>query len=42
MERIFLEMNQSETGIAWKVIYKYGSLHPDPLTNMAITDNSCF
>jgi hypothetical protein len=26
----------------WKVLYKYGSFCPDPLTNMATTDNSCF
>ena len=26
----------------WKVLYKDSSFHPDPLTNMAATDNSCF
>jgi hypothetical protein len=25
----------------WKVLYKYCSFHPDPLTNMAATGNSC-
>jgi hypothetical protein len=26
----------------WAVLYKHCSLHPDPLTNMAATGNSCF
>ena len=26
----------------WKVLYKDCSVHPDPLTNMAATGNSCF
>ena len=26
----------------WKVLYKDCSICPDPLTNMAATDNSCF
>ena len=26
----------------WKVLYKVCSFHPDPLTNMAATHNSCF
>jgi hypothetical protein len=26
----------------WKVFYKDCSFHPDPFTNMATTDNSCF
>ena len=26
----------------WMVLYKYCSFHPDPLTNMAATGDSCF
>jgi hypothetical protein len=26
----------------WKVLYKYCSFHPDPLTNMATTGNSLY
>jgi hypothetical protein len=26
----------------WKVLYKYCSFCPDPLTNMVTTGNSCF
>jgi hypothetical protein len=26
----------------WKVLFKGCSFHPDPLTNMATTGNSCF
>ena len=26
----------------WKVLYKYCSFHPSPLTNIAATGNSCF
>jgi hypothetical protein len=26
----------------WKVLYKFCSFRPDPLTNMADIDNSCF
>jgi hypothetical protein len=26
----------------WKVLYKDWSFHPDSLTNMVTTDNSCF
>jgi hypothetical protein len=26
----------------WKILYQYFSFCPDPLTNMATTDNSCF
>jgi hypothetical protein len=25
----------------WKVLYNDGAFHPDPLTNMATTGNSC-
>jgi hypothetical protein len=26
----------------WKVLFKYCPFRPDPLTNMAVTGNSCF
>jgi hypothetical protein len=52
--RTFLKIGQSETITTWpnepklgrkhlwKVLDKDCSIHPDPLTNMAATDDSCF
>jgi hypothetical protein len=34
--RRFLEMH------LWKILYKDRSFHPDSLTNLAATGNSCF
>jgi hypothetical protein len=33
---------QGSAHLIWKVLYKEYSFHPDPITNMAATGNSCF